>query len=409
MLGEKIKLYRENKKMTQNEVAEALGVKAATISKYEAGTLEPNIESLKKLADLFEVSVDELIKEDTFDISKINILEVLREQKNMKLKGNLYHNTQITFAYNTNHIEGSKLTEDQTRYIYETNTLLAEKDSVTDLDDVLETANHFKLVDYMLEIADKKLTEKMVKEFHKILKEGTSDSRKNWFIVGDYKKLPNEVGGLKTTEPKNVEKDMKKLLEWYGELNKITINEIIEFHSKFEKIHPFQDGNGRVGRIIAFKECLKNNIVPFIILDKEKLFYYRGLNQYQTNKEKGYLIDTCLNAQDQYTEMLKIQVSNEDPVIAANVANALAEVFKSKVKEIYNIENVTVIDKGIPSSSPYNVNYMKNVAIFGMIGMIASCGILFILFYFDTRIKSKSEVEELLGLEVLGVIPEIKA
>ena len=303
MLGEKIKAYRENKNMTQNEIAEILGVKATTISKYEAGTLEPNIESLKKLADLFEVSIDELLKEDDFDISKINVLEVLREQKNMKLKGNLYHNTQITFAYNTNHIEGSKLTEDQTRYIYETNTLLTEKDSITDIDDVLETANHFKLVDYMLDIADEKLTEKMIKEFHKILKEGTSDSRKEWFVVGDYKKLANEVGGLKTTEPKNVERDMKKLLEWYEILRKVTINEIIEFHAKFEKIHPFQDGNGRVGRIIAFKECLKNNIVPFIILDKEKLFYYRGLNQYQTSKEKGYLIDTCLNAQDQYASM----------------------------------------------------------------------------------------------------------
>ena len=303
MLGEKIKKYRESKNMTQGEIANILGVKAATISKYEAGTLEPNIESLKRLADLFEVSVDELIKEDSFDISKINILEVLKEQKNMKLKGNLYHNTQITFAYNTNHIEGSKLTEDQTRYIYETNTLLAEKDSITDLDDVLETANHFKLVDYMLDIADKKLTEKMIKEFHKILKEGTSDSRKDWFIVGDYKKLSNEVGGLKTTEPKNVERDMKKLLEWYESLKQKTINEIIEFHAKFEKIHPFQDGNGRVGRIIAFKECLKNNIVPFIILDKDKLFYYRGLNQYQTNKEKGYLIDTCLNSQDNYKKL----------------------------------------------------------------------------------------------------------
>ena len=172
MLGEKLKTYRENKKMTQVEVAEALGIKSATVSKYESGTLEPNIEALKKLAELFEVSIDELLKEDYFDISKINILEVLREQKNMKLKGNLYHNTQITFAYNTNHIEGSKLTEDQTRYIYETNTLLAEKDSITDLDDVLETSNHFKLVDYMLDIADKKLTEKMIKEFHKILKEG---------------------------------------------------------------------------------------------------------------------------------------------------------------------------------------------------------------------------------------------
>lgn len=305
MLGEKIKIYRENKNMTQYEIAEILGVKPATVSKYESGTLEPNIESLKKLAELFEVSIDELLKEDNFDVSQINILDILREQKNMKLKGNLYHNTQITFAYNTNHIEGSKLTEDQTRYIYETNTLLAEKDSITDLDDVLETSNHFKLVDYMLDIADKKLTEKMIKEFHKILKEGTSDSRKEWFVVGNYKKLANEVGGLKTTEPKNVESDMKKLLEWYENLKQVTINEIIEFHAKFEKIHPFQDGNGRVGRIIAFKECLKNNIVPFIILDKEKLFYYRGLNQYQTNKEKGYLIDTCLNAQDQYKNIIK--------------------------------------------------------------------------------------------------------
>lgn len=307
MLGEKIKKYRENKNMTQNEIADILGVKPATISKYEAGTIEPNIESIKKLSEIFEISIDELLndKGDEFDISKFNILDILREQKNMKLKGNLYHNTQITFAYNTNHIEGSRLTEDQTRYIYETNTLLAEKDSVTDIDDILETANHFKLVDYMLDIADKKLTEDIIKEFHKILKEGTSDSRKDWFIVGDYKKLSNEVGGLKTTEPKNVERDMKKLLEWYDSLKQVTIKEIIEFHAIFEKIHPFQDGNGRVGRIIAFKECLKNNIVPFIILDKDKLFYYRGLNQYQSNKEKGYLIDTCLNAQDQYTEMLK--------------------------------------------------------------------------------------------------------
>ena len=305
MLGEKIKKYREEKKMTQVEVADVLGVKPATISKYEAGTLEPNIESLKKLAELFGVSVDELLKEDEFDISKINMLEVLREQKEMKLKGNLYHNTQIIFAYNTNHIEGSKLTEDQTRYIYETNTLLTEKESITNLDDIIETANHFKLVDYMLDVADKELTEVMIKEFHKILKDGTSDSRKDWFNVGDYKKLANEVGGLKTTDPKNVERDMKKLLDWYKNIKKVTINEIIEFHAKFEKIHPFQDGNGRIGRIIAFKECLKYNIVPFILLDKDKLFYYRGLYQYQTNKEKGYLIDTCLNAQDQYREMIR--------------------------------------------------------------------------------------------------------
>ena len=308
MLGEKIKLYRENLNMTQNEIAEVLGVKSTTISKYESGILEPNIESLKNLSELFNVSIDELLKDDNFDVSKINILDILREQKNMKLKGNLYHNTQISFAYNTNHIEGSKLTEDQTRYIYETNTLLASKDTIIGIDDILETANHFKLVDYMLDIADKKLTEKMIKEFHKILKEGTSDSIKEWFIVGDYKKLPNEVGSLKTTEPKNVERDMKKLLEWYNSINQITIKEIIEFHAKFEKIHPFQDGNGRIGRIIAFKECLKYNIVQFIILDNEKLFYYRGLNEYQSNKEKGYLIDTCLNAQDQYIEMIKYYI-----------------------------------------------------------------------------------------------------
>ena len=303
MLGEEIKKYREEKQMTQVEVADVLGVKPATISKYEAGTLEPNIESLKKLAELFGVSVDELLKEDEFDVSKIKVLEVLREQKEMKLKGNLYHNTQIIFAYNTNHIEGSKLTEDQTRYIYETNTLLTEKESITNLDDIIETANHFKLVDYMLDIADKELKEEMIKEFHKILKEGTSDSRKDWFNVGDYKKLANEAGNMKTSLPKNVPKDMLKLMQWYNSLETITIEDIIEFHYRFECIHPFQDGNGRVGRIIMFKECLKNNIIPFIILDKDKLFYYRGLKEYKS--EKGYLIDTCLNAQDQYKKMIE--------------------------------------------------------------------------------------------------------
>lgn len=303
MLGKKMKKYREEKKMTQVEVAEILGVKPATISKYEAGTLEPNIESLKKLAELFGVSVDELLKEDEFDVSKISVLEVLREQKEMKLKGNLYHNTQIIFAYNTNHIEGSKLTEDQTRYIYETNTLLTEKESITNLDDIIETANHFRLVDYMLDVADEELTEKMIKEFHKILKEGTSNSRKDWFNVGDYKKLANEAGNMKTTLPKNVQKDMIKLMQWYNSLGKIKIENIIEFHYRFECIHPFQDGNGRVGRIIMFKECLKNNIIPFTVLDKDKLFYYRGLKEYKT--EKGYLIDTCLNAQDQYIRLIE--------------------------------------------------------------------------------------------------------
>lgn len=305
MVGEKIKECRENQKMTQAEVAKALGIKSATVSKYESGTLEPNIEALKKLSELFEITIDELLndEQDRVDISKINVLNVLREQKEMKLKGNLYHNTQIIFAYNTNHIEGSKLTEDQTRYIFETNTILFKGETIASVDDILETANHFKLVDYMLDIAEENLTEDMIKKFHKILKEGTMDSRKEWFMVGDYKKIVNEAGNMKTSTPGQTPKDMVKLMEWYNSLKKVTINEVIEFHVRFEKIHPFQDGNGRVGRIIMFKECLKNNIIPFIILDKDKLFYYRGLKEYKN--EKGYLIDTCLNAQDQYIKMIE--------------------------------------------------------------------------------------------------------
>lgn len=305
-VGNKIKEYRELNKMTQKDIAEILGVEPATISKYEAGTIEPSIESLKRLAETFNITVDELIKdEEKFDISKINVLEVLREQKEMGLKGNLYHNTQIMFSYNTNHIEGSRLTEEQTRYILETNTILFEGGTVASVDDILETANHFKLVDYMLDIADQNLTEDIIKKFHKILKEGTMDSRKEWFNVGDYKKLANEAGNMKTSSPKQTPKDMQKLMEWYNSLAKVTIKEIIEFHARFEKIHPFQDENGRVGRIIAFKECLKNNIIPFIILDKDKLYYYRGLKEYQNKTEKGYLIDTCLNAQDEYTKMIE--------------------------------------------------------------------------------------------------------
>ena len=306
-LGDKIKKYREEKRMTQRDIAEILEVEPGTVSKYESGMLEPNIKSIKRLSETFGITIDELLKEndDKVDVSKINVLEVLREQKEMQLKGNLYHNTQIIFSYNTNHIEGSKLTEDQTRYIFETNTILFEGETVVSVDDILETANHFKLVDYMLDVADKPLTEEMMKKFHRILKEGTMDSRKEWFNVGEYKQLPNEAGMLKTISPKETPKAMQKLIEWYNSLSKITIKEIIEFHARFEKIHPFQDGNGRVGRMVMFKECLKNNIIPFIILDKDKLFYYRGLKEYQGNSEKGYLIDTCLNAQDQYIKMIE--------------------------------------------------------------------------------------------------------
>ena len=303
-IGNKIKEYRELNKMTQKEVAEILEVEPGTISKYELGMIEPNIESIVKLAEIFNMTIDELLKnEEKFDITKVNVLDVLREQKELGLKGNLYHNTQIIFSYNTNHIEGSKLTEDQTRYIFETNTILFEGQTVASVDDILETVNHFKLVDYMLDVAKEKLTEEMIKEFHRILKEGTSDSRKEWFNVGEYKKLANEAGNMQTSLPKNVAKDMSKLMEWYNSLEKVAIKEIIEFHFRFERIHPFQDGNGRIGRIIAFKECLKNDIVPFIILDKDKLFYYRGLKEYKS--EKNYLVDTCLNAQDQYIKLIE--------------------------------------------------------------------------------------------------------
>ena len=304
-IGNKIKQYRELNKMTQKDIAEVLGVEPGTISKYESGMIEPNIESIKKLAETFKITIDELLKdEEKFDVSKVDVLKALREQKEMKLKCNLYHQTQVSFAYNTNHIEGSTLTEDQTRYIFETNTILFEGDTVAKVDDILETANHFKLVDYMLDVADKKLTEKMIKEFHKILKDGTSDSRVEWFNVGDYKQKVNTIGsGIKTTSPENVEKDMGKLMVWYNSFKQITIKEIIEFHYRFESIHPFQDGNGRIGRLIMFKECLKNNIIPFIIQDKDKLYYYRGLKEYKS--EKGYLTDTCLNAQDQYVKMIE--------------------------------------------------------------------------------------------------------
>ena len=306
MLRDKIKLYRENKKMTQNDIANILEVSAGTVSKYESGALEPSIESLKRLSELFGISIDELLNDEKekFDVSKINVLDILREQKEMKLKGNLYHQTQVSFAYNTNHIEGSTLTEDQTRYIFETNTILFDEVTIAKVDDILETSNHFKLVDYMLDVADKKLTEKVIKEFHKILKEGTSDSRVEWFNVGEYKQRANTIGnGVKTTSPNNVEKDMSKLMDWYNSLKQVTVKELIEFHYRFESIHPFQDGNGRIGRIIMFKECLKNNIIPFIIKDADKLFYYRGLKEYKS--EKGYLTDTCLNAQDQYSSMIE--------------------------------------------------------------------------------------------------------
>ena len=232
---------------------------------------------------------------------KITLLDILKEQKASKYSGGIYHKTQIELTYNSNHMEGSRLTHDQTRYIFETNTIGVEKE-VLNVDDVIETVNHFHCIDIIIDSARAVLTEKFIKDFHFILKNGTSDSRKDWFAVGDYKKLPNEVGGMDTTIPEEVADKMKTLLMEYNAKEEKQFEDILDFHVKFERIHPFQDGNGRIGRLIMFKECLKNNIVPFIVDDNLKMFYYRGLKEWAN--EKGYLTDTCLAAQDKYKAYL---------------------------------------------------------------------------------------------------------
>ena len=231
----------------------------------------------------------------------ITLLKILQEEKVTKYSGGIYHKTQIDLTYNSNHIEGSRLTYDQTRYIFETNTIGVEKETLN-VDDVIETANHFRCIDRIIDDAKAVLTEKLIKELHRILKSGTSDAGKDWFVVGDYKKLPNEVGGMNTALPEEVSDRMKALLAEYNGKKEKTFEDILDFHVKFERIHPFQDGNGRVGRLIMFKECLKYNIVPFIIEDNLKMFYYRGLKEW--NNEKGYLMDTCLTAQDRYKAYL---------------------------------------------------------------------------------------------------------
>lgn len=229
------------------------------------------------------------------------LLEVLSEEKKAKLSGGIYHTVQIELTYNSNHIEGSRLTHDQTRYIFETNTIGVDGGTVK-VDDIIETANHFKCVDLIIENAKKPITEAFIKELHRTLKSGTTDARQDWFAVGDYKKLPNTVGGLYTAQPEEVAEKIKALLFEYNAKKQKTFDDLLDFHYKFECIHPFQDGNGRIGRLLLFKDCLKYNIVPFIIDEELKLFYYRGLKEW-TN-ERGYLRDTCLTAQDKFKKYL---------------------------------------------------------------------------------------------------------
>ncbi len=231
------------------------------------------------------------------------LLIYLKEEKQAKRKGGLYHKTQVNLAYNSNKIEGSKLTEEQTRYIFETRTIGFKDQEAVPVDDIIEASNHFMAFDYLLDTIEKTLSNEIIKEFHRILKTGTSDSTKEWFRVGDWKKLANEVGGTETSSPKNVETDMNKLNGWYNSVHEISFEHVVEYHYGFEKIHPFQDGNGRIGRLIMFRECLRNNIIPFIIDNEHKQFYYRGLKEF--GHIRGYLIDTCLSAQDAYKEWVK--------------------------------------------------------------------------------------------------------
>lgn len=280
--------------LKKSELTAKLGISSRTIAKISKG---------EKIADNVIVRLCAFFgcqREDLFtEVCDNAILQVLREEKEAKISGGLYHETQVRLTYNSNRIEGSKLSEDQTRLIFETNTIGAE-DGVP-VDDIIETSNHFRAIDYVIDCAEEPLTEELIKKLHKILKTGTKDSYVSWFNVGDYKQKANVVGGNETTPPSKVAAAIKELLADY-EKKKVGINDIIEFHYNFEKIHPFQDGNGRVGRLICFKECLRFNIVPFIIENSKKSFYYRGLKEWNT--EKGYLTDTCLDGQDTYKKLL---------------------------------------------------------------------------------------------------------
>lgn len=288
------KILKE-KNIWKSELANELGISSRTIAKIAKGE-KLSKRTMDKIASYLGVTPEMIIREE----SDNRILQILREEKEIQLPGGLYHELQVRMTYNSNHIEGSKLSEEQTRLIFETNTI--DMGDGIPVDDILETVHHFRAIDYCIDVAEEKLTEQMIKKFHYILKHDTKDSTLSWFAVGDYKKRANVVGGRETSKPLEVSNHMKKLLEVYNAKNDVKIEDIIELHAKFEQIHPFQDGNGRVGRLIVLKECLKNNIIPFIIEDSKKSFYYRGLSKW--NDEKGWLIDTCLDGQDTFIKLL---------------------------------------------------------------------------------------------------------
>ena len=281
------------------EFANKYGISERTARNYCA---KGKIEGAVLIGKTWSVPKDALLPQRSSHKCKQSpLLIALREQKEARLSGGIYHRTQIDLTYNSNHIEGSRLTHDQTRYIFETNTIGFANENLR-VDDIIETANHFRCVDMIIERAEQRLSEALVKELHAVLKAGTSDSRKEWFAVGEYKRLPNEVGGNETTPPERVKQEMRTLIREYNALKNKSLDDILDLHYRFEAIHPFQDGNGRVGRLIMFKECLANGIVPFVITDELKYFYYRGLQQWPQIRE--YLRDTCLTAQDEYKHLL---------------------------------------------------------------------------------------------------------
>ena len=285
----------QKKGITKTDLTSELGISSRTIAKIAKGEKLSN-KTLEKIAAFLGCDVHFLYREKSDNL----ILQTLREEKEGRISGGLYHELQVRMTYNSNHIEGSRLTEDQTRMIFETNTI--DVGDGVSVDDILETVHHFRAIDYVIDKAEEELTEEMIKHLHYILKHDTKDSALSWFAAGDYKRRANMVGGRETAKPGDVPVRMKALLADYNAKKVITVNDVIAFHAEFEYIHPFQDGNGRVGRLVALKECLRNNIIPFIIEDSKKYYYYRGLSEWRD--EKGWLTDTCLDGQDTFTRLL---------------------------------------------------------------------------------------------------------
>lgn len=292
----------KSRNLSISRLSDDLNISSATRAKFKKNEYI-SLQTLESICKYLSLTVNDIVTFETVEKPSI-LYERLKDEMSHKIKGGIYHETQILLTYNSNHIEGSRLTPDQTRYIYETNTIGLEKDTTVNIDDVIETQNHFKCIDYMIKSALEPLSEALIKDLHRILKSGTSDAKLEWFNVEDYKLRPNVVGGKETIKPNEVSAAMASLIGKYENKKAFSFEDIVEFHYKFEIIHPFQDGNGRVGRLIVFKECLRHGIVPFTIDESIKLFYYRGLKE--RKNLKGFLLETCLAGQEKYKKLMDI-------------------------------------------------------------------------------------------------------